>query len=120
MAIAFQHLIKKADGVTEISAKGIRVCTLHALYEMGDTPERIADGYSLPLAAVLEALAYAADHPDEMEAINRADKEAQQKAIDQVPEVLREHVRQVAEADEHEYQELVRKAREARRGTAVP
>jgi len=56
MAIAFQHLVRKADGVTEIAGTGIRVCTLHALYEMGDAPERMADGYHLPLAAVLEAL----------------------------------------------------------------
>jgi len=120
MAIAFQHLVKKPNGDTEIEGTGIRVCTLHALYEMGDTPERMAEGYDLPLAAMLEALAYAADHPDEIEAINRADKKAHQQVMDQMPEALREHARQVGEADEHEYQALVRKTKEARRGTAVP
>ena len=120
MAIAFQHLVKKPNGDTEIAGTGIRVCTLHALYEMGDTPERMADGYDLPLAAVLEALAYAADNPDEMAAINRADQDAEQWVIDQMAEPFRSHTRQVAEADERAYQELVRKTREARRGTAVP
>jgi len=120
MAIAFQHLVKKPDGVTEIAATGIRVCTLASLYDVGETPEQIAENYSLPLAAVLEALAYAADHPDEIDATNRADMAVEQSVIDLMPEPFRDHARQVAEADEREYQELVRKVREARRGTAVP
>ena len=120
MAIAFQHLVKKTDGVTEIAATGIRVCTLASLYDVGETPEQIAENYSLPIAAVLEALAYAADHPDEIDATNRADMAAEQSVIDQMPEALRENARRVAEADEREYQELVRKAKEARRGTPVP
>jgi len=120
MAIAFKHLVKKSDGVTEIAGTGIRVRTLHALYEMGDTPERVADGYDLPLAAVLEALAYAADNPDEMEATNRADEEAGQRAMEEMPEPFRSRLREVIRADDRKYQELVRKVREARRGAAVP
>jgi uncharacterized protein (DUF433 family) len=120
MAIAFQHLVKTAKGDTEIAGTGIRVYTISGLYDVGDSPEHIAENYELPLAAVLEALAYAADHPDEMDAMHRAEMAAQQSVIDQMPEAVRGNARLVAEADEREYQELVRKAKEARRGTPVP
>jgi len=120
MAIAFQHLVKTRKDVTEIAGTGIRVYTISGLYDMGDSPEHIAENYDLPLAAVLEALAYAADHLDEMEAVHRAEVAAEQQVIDQMPEAVRESTRRTAEADELAYQELVRKTREARRGSAVP
>ncbi|HLY67688.1 MAG TPA: DUF433 domain-containing protein [Chloroflexota bacterium] len=120
MAIAFRHLVRKPDGVTEIAGKGIRVCTLHALYEMGDTAERIADGYDLPLAAVLEALAYAADNPEEIEATNRADEEAGRQVMEQMPEPFRSRLQRTMAADDRKHDDLVRKVKEARRGTAVP
>lgn len=105
--------------MTEIAGKGIRVCTLNALYEMGDTPEHIADGYDLPLAAVLEALAYAADNADEMEATNRADEEAGQRAMEQMPEPFRSRLKETMEADDRKYHELVRQVKVARRGAAA-
>lgn len=120
MAIAFRHLVKTGKGDTEIVGTGLRVYTVYSLYEMGDTPERIADGYDVPLAAVMEALAYAVDNPDEMEAIYQADKKAEQRVIDRMPEAVRENARRVAEADEREYRELIRKAKVARRGAPVP
>ncbi|HLQ33394.1 MAG TPA: DUF433 domain-containing protein [Chloroflexota bacterium] len=120
MAIAFQHLVKASNGDTEIARTGIRVYTISGLYDMGDSPEHIADEYDLPLAAVLEALAYAADHPDEMETMHQAELAAQQRVIGQMPEQVREDARRTAAADERAYQEAVRKAREARRGTPVP
>jgi uncharacterized protein (DUF433 family) len=120
MAIAFQHLVKMSDLVTEIAGTGIRVYTIHGLYEMGDSPEHIADEYDLPLAAVLEALAYAADHPDEIEALHQAELAAEQQVIDQLPEQVREAARRGAAEDELAYQEAVRKAKEARLGTSVP
>ena len=120
MAIAFRHLVKASDGDTKISDRGLRVYTIHCRYQMGETPEYIADQYDVPIAAVLEALAYAADNPDEMETMRQENAAAQQRVIDQLPEQVREDARRTAAADEQAYQEAVRKAKEARRGAAVP
>ena len=69
---------------------------------------------------MFEALAYAYDHPDEMEAIRQADEAADQRMLDELPKHLRPAAEQIREADDREYQEAVRRAREARLGTPVP
>jgi uncharacterized protein (DUF433 family) len=45
------------------------------MHQTGDTAEDLIENLHLPLAGVYEALAYAADHPDEMEAIRREEYE---------------------------------------------
>jgi uncharacterized protein (DUF433 family) len=120
MAILFQHLTRASNGDTEISGKGLRVYTVLGLYEAGDSPEYIADEYDVPIAAVYEALAYAADHPSEMEAIRLADEAAEQRMLMQLPDRLRRDVERIRRADEETRREAIRRAREARRGTSVP
>ena len=119
MTLAFRHLISASNGDTEIAGKGLRVYTVLGLYETGDSPEYIADAYNVPLAAVHEALAYAADNPDEMEAIRRADEAADQDIFGQVPEQVREDAWRVVQKHEQQRLEAVRRTREARLGTAV-
>ena len=118
--MTFQHLITATDGDTEIAGKGLRVYTVVGLYEMGDSPEYIADEYDVPVAAVYEALAYGADHPDEMEAIRRADEAVEQQMLSALPDHLRQMAEESIEAGEEDRQQAIRRAKEARRGTPVP
>ena len=119
MAIAFKHLVKAPNGETRIAGRRLTAYDVMCQYELGRTPEDIAEGYDLSLAAVYEALAYAFDHPDEMERIRQEDEAAHQRVIDQLPQHLREVARHTVAADERAYQEAVRKAKDMRRGAAV-
>ena len=89
MDLAYKHLVKKPNGATEIDGRGIRVYTILGLTESGDSPEVIAKEYRLPLGAVYEALAYAADHPEEMEAIRERELAVERKILLAIPEELR-------------------------------
>ncbi|HYU20331.1 MAG TPA: DUF433 domain-containing protein [Chloroflexota bacterium] len=89
MAIAFRHLVRMPNGDTEIEGTGLRVYTVLGLRQAGDTPEEIADAYRLPLGAVYEALAYAADNPDEMDAIGQAEAKIERAWLMGLPEELR-------------------------------
>ena len=120
MAIAFRYLDKTAGRDTKIAGRGLRVYTINCRYEMGDTPEYLADQYDVPVAAVLEALAYAAENPEEMDAIARADAEVEKSVIGQMAEPFRSRLKATIESDDREHQKLVDKAREARRGPALP
>jgi len=92
MAIAFQHIVREPDRDTHIAGRRIRVYTILCLIETGDTPERIARGYDLPLAAVYEALAYAAEHPEEMEAIRKIEADMTREWLSTVPKHLRRDI----------------------------
>ncbi len=89
MAITFRHLVMMPNGDTEIESTGVRVYTVLGLRQSGDTPEEIADAYRLPLGAVYEALAYAADHPEEMAAIRQAEAKMERDWLMGLPEELR-------------------------------
>jgi len=89
MTLAYRHLIQKPDGTTEIEGQGVRVHTVLGLKEAGQGPEEIAEDYDLPLGAVYEALAYAADHAEEMEAIRQAELVIQREVLTRIPEELR-------------------------------
>ncbi len=49
----------------------------------------VIDRVDLPLGAVYEALAYAADHAEEMDAIRQRKLAAERKALLAIPEELR-------------------------------
>jgi len=119
MAIMFQHLAQAANGDTEITGTGVRVYTILGLYEVGEAPEYIAEQRDLPLAAVYEALAYAAEHPEEMEAIRRADEAAAQQLLNTLPEDLRREAALIHAADEAVRQDAIKRTRDARRGSAL-
>ncbi len=119
MTLAFKHLITASDGDAEIAGKGLRVYTVLGLYEMGDSAESIAENYDVPIAAVYEALAYAADHSDEMEAITRADLEAEQRMLARMPEHVRRMAEEGIQEGEQARQQAIRGANEARRGAAI-
>jgi len=89
MDLAYKHLVKKPTGTTEIAGRGIRVYAILGLKESGDTPDEIAEDYKLPLGAVYEALAYAADHPAEMEAIREVEAAIEREWTMSLPEELR-------------------------------
>ena len=89
MTIAFQHLIRKPNGDVEIGSTGIRVYTVLGCHRSDDTPEEIAEAYELPVAAVYEALTYAADHPGEMEAIGRTETAITLELLSSVSEDVR-------------------------------
>ena len=120
MTLTFQHLGTDSNGDTEIAGRGLRVYTILGEYEMGMSAETIADEYDIPVAAVHEALAYAAEHPDEMETITREDKEAEERWLAGLPEHLRQIAIEGIENGERSRQEAIRKAKEARRSTLVP
>lgn len=92
MVIAFQYIVREPDRDTHISGRRIRVYTILCLRETGETPERIAEGYRLPLAAIYEALAYAAEHPDEMDTIRKVDDDMTREWLSTVPEHLRRDI----------------------------
>jgi uncharacterized protein (DUF433 family) len=119
MTFVFRHLVTASDGDTEIAGKGLRVYTVLGLYEMGDSPEYIAEEYDVPIAAVHEALAYAADHSDEMEAITQADLEAERRMLARMPEHVRRMVEEGIQQGEQARQQAIREANEARRGAAI-
>jgi uncharacterized protein (DUF433 family) len=89
MSLAFRHLVRMPNGDTEIAGTGVRVYTILGLRQAGDTPEEIADAYRIPLGAVYEALAYAADNPDEMDAIREVEAEIERAWMSRLPEKLR-------------------------------
>ena len=117
--MAFKHLAKRPDGRTHIAGRRLTPYDMLCQHELGDTPETLSEEYDLTLAEVYEALAYAFDHPDEMDRIREDNKTAHQRVIDQLPEHLREIARQTAAADELAYQETARKTKEARHGIPV-
>jgi len=119
MSFTFRHLITATDGDTEIAGKGLRVYTVLGLYETGDSAECIAEQYDVPVAAVHEALAYAAEHGDEMEAIRQEDEAADTRIVDQLPEQMREDARRIMREHEALRVDAIRRTREARRGAAV-
>lgn len=84
MALTYRHIVKKANGDTAVAGGRIRVYTLFMNHQFGgDSPEDLASDYDLPLGAVYEALAYAADHPEEMEALRTANEEAGREVLAQ-------------------------------------
>jgi uncharacterized protein (DUF433 family) len=120
MTITFRHLASGASGDTEIAGSGLRVYTVLNLYATGGSPEAIAESYGVPVAAIFEALAYASDHPEEMDAIRRADDAADDWSLTQLPEHLRSAAQAIRRADERAYRKAVRKAKLDRLGSPVP
>ena len=56
-------------GAPRVAEAGVRVVTILGLYRSGVPPEEIAERYEgLRIGAVFSALAYAADHRDEIDA----------------------------------------------------
>lgn len=90
MTISFRHLRQGSSGSIEIAGSGIRAYDVLNYRREGDSPEEIAEAYSLPLAAVYEALAYACEHAEEMESIRTRDEQAYQKIMAGVPTELRD------------------------------
>lgn len=88
MALTYRHIVKKANGDTAVAGGRIRVYTLFMNHQSGDSPEELASDYDLALGAVYEALAYAADHPEEMEAIRKANEEAGREVLAQALEKI--------------------------------
>ena len=120
MTLAFRHLKIDSNGDTEIAGKGLRVYTVLGLYEMGENAEYIADEYDVPLAAIFECLAYAADHPEEMEAIRQGDEAVEQQMLENLPEHLRRMVEASRERGKRIVEEAIHRAKEARLGAPVP
>ena len=120
MTLTFKYLAADEHGDMAIVGRRLRVYTILGEYEMGMSAEAIAENTELPVAAVYEALAYAAEHPEEREAISRADDAAYIAWMNALPD---EHLRQIAqegmEISKRSHEEAVVKAKEARRSTLV-
>ncbi|MBM2812101.1 MAG: hypothetical protein HW416_2860 [Chloroflexi bacterium] len=119
MTLAFQYLATDPNGDTEIAGHGLRVYTVLGEYEMGMSAEAIADEADIPVAAVYEALAYAAENSDEMAAIAQADDAAYVGWMNGLPGPLRQAAEEGRESALRTRQEAIRKAKEARRSTPV-
>jgi len=78
------RIVKTPDvlgGDPRIEDNRIGVSHVYQQYVDGDaTPERIAEGYDITLAAVHAALAYAFSNPDEMRDIQRRNRELRECA----------------------------------------
>jgi uncharacterized protein (DUF433 family) len=116
---AFSSTSLLQNGDMAIAGRRLRVYTILGEYEMGMSAEAIAENAEIPLAAVYEALAYAAEHPEEMQAITRADGQVDQRLTAQLPEYLRQIAEETRVRDELDRKELIRKMEEARRSTLV-
>lgn len=115
---AFQCLAPKSSGDLAIAGRGLRVYTILGEYEMGMSAEAIAENAEIPLAAVYEALVYAAEHPEEMEAITRADDEVDRRLTARLPEHLRQMAEETRVRDEKDRKELVRKVKKGEEGSS--
>jgi uncharacterized protein (DUF433 family) len=114
MTSSYQHLDKKLNGRMRIVGTRLYVSTILGYYEMGYSPEYMAENGDVPLAAVFEALAYAYDHPEEMEAFRQEEVAAQQLSLDYIPKQFHEYLKESRKTHERDLQELTRKVREAR------
>jgi hypothetical protein len=113
MAIIFQHLVKAANRDTVVDGTSL-VYTIQGLSDLGETLGYIAERPDLPLAVVYEALAYAAEHPDEMESIRKADDAAALQALSELPEPLRQETRRARQADKVFLRETIDQASDTR------
>src|SRR5947199_3451489 len=120
MTLAFRHLATDYQGDTVIAGTGLRVYTVLSRYQVGDSPETIADDHGIPVAAAHEALAYAFDHPDEMGAIRRADRQAEEAWIQGLPDQLRIMAMEDLQKSELDLADTIRRVEEARRGASIP
>ncbi|HEX6512521.1 MAG TPA: DUF433 domain-containing protein [Chloroflexota bacterium] len=75
MKTQFKYLARR-NGATEVMDSGMRVIDVLGWYNVGETPEAIAEDFELPIAAVFEALAYAHEYPEEIDAIRARDAAA--------------------------------------------
>jgi len=75
MQLAYRHLALNGDTMN-VAGRGIRVADIYARYAQGEQPAEAATAYGIPLAAVFEALAYAADRPDEIQQVLSEDAQA--------------------------------------------
>jgi len=89
MAIAFKYLAPDYHGDVEIAGTGVRAYDVFAQSKFYDRPADLVESFGVPLAAVYEALAYAAEHPEEMEAIHQADTEVQERVLKEAGEKIR-------------------------------
>ena len=121
MTLTFQYLAPDQHGDMAIAGRRLRVYTILGEYEMGMSAEAIAENVEIPVAAVYEALAYAAEHPDEMDAISRADDEAYIAWMNALPdERLRQAAQHGLDTVKRDREEAIRQAKDARRSTLVP
>jgi uncharacterized protein (DUF433 family) len=76
----YAHLAQDPNynsGVPRVAEAGVRVYSIWVLYRAGWSAERISQEYApLSLGAVFSALAYAADHSEEMHAYLAEDEQA--------------------------------------------
>ena len=117
---AFQHLGPNQHGEMAIAGRRLLVYMVLGEYETGMSAEAMAESAEIPIAAVFEALAYAAEHSEEMEAITRANKELDERYVANLPEHLREMARETFVEDERRRLEAILAAKEARRAVPLP
>ena len=120
MTTAYEYLAKK-PGSTDmaIAGRSLRVYTLKRAYEMGGSAESLAADHDVPLPAVFEALAYAYEHTDDMEAIRLADEEAEGLSLDELPGDLRRIAEETIAGEKRKQERATRQARKARLGNPV-
>jgi uncharacterized protein (DUF433 family) len=89
MAIAFKYLAIGEHGDIEIGKTGVGVHNIFFQHELGETPEQLVEGFRIPLAAVYEALAYGAEHPEEMEAIRGINSRIEERGLREARELIK-------------------------------
>ena len=90
MTVAFKYLAPDYHGDMEIVGTGVRAYDVFAQSKFRERPEELVESFpTCPLAAIYEAMAYALEHPDEMEAIRRADTEVEERVLKEAQEKIR-------------------------------
>jgi uncharacterized protein (DUF433 family) len=81
-------------GAPRVAAAGVRVYSIWLMYHQGMSPKDISEQYEgLELAAVFSALAYAADHADEIEAYMKEEAASTNELLkDYVPLIVRKAI----------------------------
>jgi len=90
MAIAFKYLAPDEHGDIEISGTGVRAYDVFAQSKFSERPEDLVESFpTCSLAAIHEAMAYALEHTDEMEAIHKADMAVEKRVLKEAREKIR-------------------------------
>ena len=90
MAIAFKYLAPDEHGDVEIAGTGVRAYDVFAQSKFSERVEDLVESFpTCTVAAILEAMAYALEHPEEMDAIRRADQEVEKRVLREAQENIR-------------------------------
>ncbi|HLG72406.1 MAG TPA: DUF433 domain-containing protein [Chloroflexota bacterium] len=90
MSLAFKYLAPDEHGDIEIAGTGVGAYDVFGQRKFCERVEDLVESFpTCSLAAIYEAMAYALEHPDEMEAIDQANMAVQEQVLKEARERIR-------------------------------